>query len=184
MVTLNRDIQQLNLVRNNITSLSAGEFYKKKFRNLQKIYLNSNQLSTIHSSAFYKLTGLIELDLSENYLTNLSQIDNDNNKHQFTVDELMMRKSYKKQEEEEENEEVENDEKVASNNYKSLQSTTKRKQSELMINIINANNNRSDSFLQDLSQLRQLNLASNQLSRLEEFIFSPLIQLRQLYLSR
>lgn len=73
MQTLNRDIQLLNLASNNISRLGPEEFSLKKFRNLQKLYLNSNQLTRIHPAAFFKLTGLIELDLSENTLARLGE---------------------------------------------------------------------------------------------------------------
>lgn len=72
MPTLNRDIQQLNLASNNLTSLEAQAFHKRKFRNLQKLFINRNQLGQISGQAFYKLTGLIELDLSENLLAELA----------------------------------------------------------------------------------------------------------------
>lgn len=71
MPTLTRDIQLLNLTANNIISLRRAEFYRKKFRNLQKIHLASNKLLRIDPNAFFKLTGLVELDLSENLLAQL-----------------------------------------------------------------------------------------------------------------
>lgn len=77
LATLNRDLQQLNLSSNNLTSLGRDEFLRKKFSNLQKIFLNSNQIARIHSSAFYKLIGLIELDLSENFISKLEDQEED-----------------------------------------------------------------------------------------------------------
>lgn len=148
MPTLNRDIQQLNLASNVITELKNDEFSRKKFRNLQKIYLNSNRLTKIDSNAFYKLTGLIELDLSENSISSL-----DNEASDKAGDNLDVEESFNIEDER----------------------TTKNKSFIIK---------RTNSFLEDLVQLRQLNLTSNKLSRIGRFTFSPLTQLRQLYLSR
>jgi len=146
MPTLNRDIQQLNLASNNITTLHGAEFFKKKFRNLQKIYLSSNKLSQIDSGAFYKLTGLIELDLSENLVVRFEESFDDGA-------ELGDQDGAE----------------LAASESESLRTRFSGKRG---------------SFLQDLGQLRLLNLASNKLKKLEKFAFSPLTQLRQLYLSR
>lgn len=149
MPTLNRDIQQLNLASNNLTSLEEAEFYRKKFRNLQKLYLNTNQLLRIHSNAFHKLTGLIELDLSENLISSL--------KSKFQV-------SPKPEQD------------LQSSQWNLVTKPEHR---------LDKSNLAESSFLNsDLSQLRHLNLASNQLIKLENFAFSQLGQLRQLILSR
>lgn len=71
MPTLNRDIQLLNLTNNLIVGLESDEFYEKKFINLQKIFLNHNKISYVHHRAFNKLTGLVELDLSYNIISEL-----------------------------------------------------------------------------------------------------------------
>lgn len=143
MPTLNRDLQQLNLTGNKIASLRKAEFYRKKFRNLQKIYLSANGLHRIDSGAFYKLTGLVELDLSENLLTRLGeQLD-----ETYTGEQL-------------------------GEDLEDIQ--------ELSVNATGS----KGSFLHDLSQLRSLNLASNQLTHLAGFIFEAQVQLRQLILSR
>lgn len=150
MQTLNRDIQQLNLSTNNITQLESGEFFKKKYRNLQKIFINDNQIASIDSDAFDKLTGLIELDLSENQLHN-----ND-------------RTGVRHRTESHANDEQDN-----------------HNMEDYEVGFKDDNTNQDKlSFLRHLTQLRQLNLASNHLSRLDKFTFSQLTQLRQLSLSR
>lgn len=123
MPTLARDIQSLNLSNNLISELGDAELSEKKFRNLQRLYLSANQLFQIHPNAFFKLTGLIELDLSYNQLISLVQ--------------------------------------EASNGNES-----------------------SECFMRQLANLRQLNLASNKLARLEARTFADLRQLRQLILSK
>lgn len=151
MPTLNRDIQQLNLASNSISRLKRAEFYRKKFRNLQKIYLNANQILHIDSSAFYKLTGLVELDLSENLISKF--------------DEQQMNEN-------------DSSEDLRLEDFEDL----KNKSSKLAEQT--SGSERAKTFLQDLSQLRHLNLASNQLERIEKFTFAPLTQLTKLTLSR
>lgn len=160
MPTLNRDIQQLNLASNNISNLSGSEFFKKKFRNLQKIYLNTNQLRKIDSSAFYKLTGLVELDLSENMISGFDDklIVEGNHNATDSVDSLAVVIDQR-----------------TSTNHRQVVGAGRRREGRI---------HGVRTFLQDLTQLRQLNLASNRLTRLDEFTFSPLTQLHQLYLSR
>lgn len=168
MPTLNRDIQQLNLASNNITSLGRNEFYEKKFRNLQKINLSANQLLKIHRRAFYKLTGLVELDFSENLIS------------RFDYDQVFDSIS-------------ENEELPAARRDKAAAEVVDRRPNERRLASIGGprqadaddeSSQNSSTFLQDLTQLRVLNLASNQLIALEKFTFSPLAQLRQLYLSK
>lgn len=151
MSTLNRDIQQLELSHNNITRLNQSEFYNNKFRNLQKIYLNSNQVHKIEPNAFYKLTGLIELDLSNNLMTELTFSEHQS---QLTISNLSMVDSDS------------GDNMIATANNTHIVNRLKR------------------SFLYDLVTLRQLNLASNQLTELEAYTFVRLGQLRQLILSK
>lgn len=71
MSTLDRDIQVLNITGNKISRLSDDELSRKNFMNLQKIYLNSNSISSIDRRAFHKLIGVIELDLSDNRIEKL-----------------------------------------------------------------------------------------------------------------
>lgn len=152
MPTLNRDIQALNLSYNQIVRLGRMEFLRKKFRNLQKIQLNSNGLESIEPSAFYKLTGLIELDLSDNSLSSLQDSGLSSPSHFGDLEDL---------------------EPATTSNKTKIQDNNNNK------------NQNAESFLnQNLAQLRQLNLEANRLRRIEEFAFSPLMQLRQLYLSR
>lgn len=121
------------------------EFAQKKFKNLQKIQLDHNKLQTIEPGAFHKLTGLIELDLSDNQLEQLEL--------EFGGQALAVSRV--------------------------VQSITP-----------NANptsqpwDGAPKSFLQDLVQLRHLNMNSNRLKRIGSLAFSPTVQLRQLYLSR
>lgn len=148
MSTLNRDIQLLNLAHNNLTTLRRREFSRKKYRNLQKLYLNTNQLHRIDSEAFFRLTGLIELDLSENLISRFDdQLDFDPEQRQeFQEDD--------------------------SKSEEKLRAETWDKGTKV-----------ARSFISHLTQLRQLNLNSNQLTCLSAFAFSPLRQLRQLLLS-
>lgn len=147
MPTLTRDIQSLNLTSNNIVILRRAEFYRKKFRNLQKIYLAANKLLRIDQNAFYKLTGLVELDLSENLL---AQLDGEQLDESYSTSGLF------------------------SEDFDDIQ--------ELSVNTPTATTRLG--FLHDLSQLRLLNLASNQLTSLSASVFVSQTQLRQLILSR
>lgn len=158
MPTLARDIQQLDLSSNSLTSLQESEFLVKKFKNLQKIYMSANQLLRVHPGAFHKLTGLIELDLSENLISDLSSAA------------AASSSAEEAQAQAEGEAEAEEEEEARS---KQMQFVSPRKKKKKKI-----------TFLSPLAQLRQLNLASNQLTRLGEFAFSPAKQLRQLYLSR
>lgn len=152
MLTLNRDIQQLNLTANNISSLREEEFHRKKFRNLQKVYLGANKISRVHSRAFYMLTGLIELDLSQNFIVSL-QVDDSEGEQQDSIV-------------------------VASSREEQLGANNKTQ-------VANSKSSRpKGSFLEHLAALRQLNLASNQLTSVEAGAFVQLSQLRQLILSR
>lgn len=186
MSTLSRDIQQLNLAANNITSLKWAEFQGKKFVNLQKIYLNSNQIEKIHPGAFYKLTGLIELDLSDNLLVSFeSEFEEEAN----VVDEAIASLAPPTEAEEEEEEEVEEEEDEEEENEEDEEAKVRRvaarKKLEAKLDHSGSPGRREKTtFLQDLSQVRELNLASNQLKRLDKFTFSALTQLRQLDLSR
>lgn len=146
MPTLNRDLQMLNLTRNKILVLTSEEFNRKKWRNLQKIYLNSNKIKRIDNRAFHKLTGLVELDLSDNQLARLEdQID---------------------QQEAE-----------------LLQASLSEPAIETSLKIASRGRNRG-TFLSELTQLRILDLSGNNITKLDDFSFSALNQLRQLHLSR
>lgn len=85
MPTLARDIQSMNLSNNLISELGDAELSEKKFRNLQRLYLATNKIVSIHPNAFYKLTGLIELDLSFNELISLHQMSSNNNSNTLTT---------------------------------------------------------------------------------------------------
>jgi len=156
MSTLNRDIQLLDLARNNLTILRRQEFWRKNYRNLQKLFLNSNQLARVHEAAFFKLTGLIELDLSENLLSRFDE-------------------QFESREEEVEEEASFRDEKHSEEHQETSRNEGSPEE---------RSNKSAKSFLHHLVQLRQLNLNSNQFTSLGENCFSPLSQLRQLFLSR
>lgn len=191
MPTLNRDIQQLNLASNNISTLGPAEFYKKKFTNLQKIYLATNQLFRVHSGAFYKLTGLIELDLSENSIASLANnAEEDDGDNDSSIDHdqdfgaqiddkeeasATTRKNASDKPPASRSQEFQEDFRTSSKKLGRAKPTTTTR---LVVR------GQPGSFLRGLSQLRQLNLASNQLKRIDKFTFSPLTQLRQLILSR
>lgn len=168
--TLNRDIQHLDLAENNITHLGDDEFYAKKFRNLQKIHLSSNQISRIEPSAFRKLTGLIELDLSSNSIAellqrtdelNLGSVGQEPNQRvgDSSINEAQM---------------ISN---TRSSNDKSQLASNQSSDTKLVKSVL-------PTFLYELTRLRQLNLASNQLQRLDAFTFIRMAQLRQLFLSK
>lgn len=156
--TLNRDVQQLNLASNNITTLRRAEFARKQFKNLQKIYLTSNQLQHVDFGAFRKLTGLVELDLSENLIERFDES-------------LEMKVGGLAGDDEEQEDEEEAEEAQVQANQSARQKKSSRKLA-------------TRTFLGALRSVRQLNLNSNQLTRIEKFAFSPLGQLRQLSLSK
>lgn len=163
MSTLNRDIQVLNLTRNSISLLKSREFYEKKFGNLQKLYLSSNQIDRIEGESFYKLIGLVELDLSENLLKSFELVDN-----QLVVNPIS---SY---------EDTSQDNENATN-----EDLVKVKPQEVAIQYDKQQSRRfTRSFLEHLASLRHLNLNSNQLQTIGPHLFGPLVQLRQLYLSK
>lgn len=154
--TLDRDIQLLNLSSNLIEQIEAQEFYERKFSNLQKLFLASNQIEHIDPSAFHKLIGLIELDLSQNFLHSLEP----------------QRAAFKRRRQDENQVVSDNqeDDEEAQRGYHEEPGARRGKNKE--------------TFLRHLSKLRHLNLNSNRLRRINEFTFSPLPQLRQLYLSK
>lgn len=179
MPTLNRDIQQLNLAQNVIVELKSEEFSGKKFRNLQKIYLNSNQIRQIDLKAFYKLTGLIELDLSDNLISKLTDDD-----------QLITSKADHVKDDESDTNLIKGldslkDTKMENRTLSSSSSSSFEHQQQMTaMSKRRYKLFKRKSFLQDLTQLRQLNLTSNQLTEIGQFVFSPMTQLRQLFLSR
>lgn len=177
MQTLQRDIQLLNLSSNQIGQLDEMEFYEKKFGNLQKLYLNANQLRHIHTSAFYKLTGLIELDLSDNLLTSFRWAPPDRDDGTKLAPVASTRQAANDSDE---------DEQATRRSGDKLTSSFKPRTTSTEVQTVARIKTRvkTKTFLQDLSQLRQLNLNSNRLKRIGPFTFSPLVQLRQLYLSK
>lgn len=153
--TLNRDIQFLYLSGNNLTKLNEQEFDRKNFRNLQKLFLNSNELVQIHASAFYKLTGLIELDLSENFLPSIFSSSINSSNHQLEQNEQQKQKQQ-------------------TDNEKQIMQKKKLKQ----------NKRRDWNFLKHLTQLRHLNMNANKLTELESGSFIYSSHLRHLSLSK
>lgn len=63
--------QVLNFSGNSLTILQSERFMKMDLTNLQKIYLARNQIFKIHDRAFQGLTNLVELDLSENVISQI-----------------------------------------------------------------------------------------------------------------
>lgn len=150
----------MDLSENNITHLSEAEFYTKKFQNLQKIYLNSNQIDRIAPNAFHKLTGLIELDLSSNFLVDLHE--------RALVSQMISSLDGDTSKSSKQSKNDNNNKRNKTGNEQEASVTTRRLKS---------------TFLYELTQLRQLNLASNQLGKLDAFTFIRMGQLRQLFLS-
>ncbi|CAH0719282.1 unnamed protein product, partial [Brenthis ino] len=66
------DIQVLDLHGNNINELQQDALATIELLNLQRLNLSSTNLRFLHQNAFRELRILIELDLSRNYLTELS----------------------------------------------------------------------------------------------------------------
>lgn len=69
--TLDAEMQVLDLSGNTITRLVKDTFKTAGLINLQRIFLRSAKIREVHRDAFYELTILIEVDLSDNELTNL-----------------------------------------------------------------------------------------------------------------
>lgn len=63
--------QVLDLNDNNFQMLPSRAFQERGLVNLQKLFLARCKLGTIADDAFYQLTNLVELDLSENLLTHV-----------------------------------------------------------------------------------------------------------------
>lgn len=175
MPTLARDIQQLNLSQNSVASLGEAEFYKKNFRNLQKLYLSSNSLSRIDSSAFFKLTGLVELDLSDNQVSDLCGFEAASSRAKqlaTTTSELSPDANNN------------NNNNSDSRAFGPPESLDGWGSSSVQLMQEDAKARHQAGFLDELVQLRQLNLASNKLTRLGAFVLSKLVSLRQLVLSK
>lgn len=66
------DIQVLDLHGNTLLELQEDAFAKIELLNLQRLNLSLTNLKYLHQNAFRELRILIELDLSRNYLTELS----------------------------------------------------------------------------------------------------------------
>lgn len=167
MQTLNRDIQLLNLASNNISILKRNEFSRKKFRNLQKLYLNTNQLMHVDSDAFFKLTGLVELDVSENLISRFDES-------------LPEPGDADKQQAPDGSADDDEPEPRGATTSPGSQDSSAAARANKTQPISGSKRN----FLRHLVQLRVLNMNLNQLVRLEAFTFAPLVQLRQLFLSK
>lgn len=63
--------QVLDLNANNFQILPSRAFQERGLVNLQKLFLSRCKLGAISDDAFYQLTNLVELDLSENLLTHV-----------------------------------------------------------------------------------------------------------------
>ncbi|UYV75763.1 kek1 [Cordylochernes scorpioides] len=61
-------VQVLQLSRNNLTFIPANAFFGVGLVNLQRVYLDKCGVEHIDEFAFYKITNLVELDLSYNLL--------------------------------------------------------------------------------------------------------------------
>ncbi|KAL1439699.1 hypothetical protein MTO96_001275 [Rhipicephalus appendiculatus] len=66
---MDESLQVLNLTHNLIQTLPKRAFLTAGLVNVQKLYLSRCELSHIDDSALFKVTNLIELDLSDNKLT-------------------------------------------------------------------------------------------------------------------
>lgn len=66
---MDESLQVLNLTHNLIQTLPKRAFFTAGLVNVQKLYLSRCELSHIDDSALFKVTNLIELDLSDNKLT-------------------------------------------------------------------------------------------------------------------
>lgn len=69
---LSADIQVLDLYGNTLKSLDQDAFARIGLLNLQRLNLSATSLRTVHSDAFRELRILIELDLSQNELLQIS----------------------------------------------------------------------------------------------------------------
>jgi Leucine-rich repeat (LRR) protein len=65
--------QSLNLSGNAIPVLSARQFSRFGLVNLQRLSLSKSGVEQVDGSAFDGLTNLIEMDLAENLLTEVSR---------------------------------------------------------------------------------------------------------------
>ncbi|CAG0890235.1 unnamed protein product [Cyprideis torosa] len=68
---LSSEIQHLNLSGNPLRSLPKDAFSSIGLAHVQKLYLSSCSIKTVHRSAFDDLGNMIELDLSGNAIENL-----------------------------------------------------------------------------------------------------------------
>lgn len=59
------------MTNNRLDHLTKWIFFNANFTNVQKIFLANNQLESIEEGAFYRLIGLVELDVSANLLQKL-----------------------------------------------------------------------------------------------------------------
>ncbi|XP_039283641.1 leucine-rich repeat-containing protein 4 [Nilaparvata lugens] len=63
--------QVLDMTGNNLQILPADMFVRAELLNLQRVYLRSCKIGQIDDRAFYGLSNLVELDLSDNLLTSV-----------------------------------------------------------------------------------------------------------------
>ncbi|OQR68433.1 leucine-rich repeat and fibronectin type-III domain-containing protein 5-like [Tropilaelaps mercedesae] len=66
---LSSEVQVINLERNNFQTLPTRIFQERGLTNLQKIYLQHCRLGRVAEDSLHQLTNLVELDLSDNLLT-------------------------------------------------------------------------------------------------------------------
>lgn len=69
--SLDSEMQVLNLSGNSISKLGKDAFKNVGLLNLQRIYMRSSKLREVHRDAFRDLIILVEVDLSDNEITNL-----------------------------------------------------------------------------------------------------------------
>uniref|UniRef100_A0A2S2PTV6 Immunoglobulin superfamily containing leucine-rich repeat protein n=1 Tax=Schizaphis graminum TaxID=13262 RepID=A0A2S2PTV6_SCHGA len=72
-LSLNPDMQVLDLSSNNIRHLPEDAFKKVGLLNLQRVFLRGCGIRNVHKDAFRELKILIELDLSDNLIGSLHQ---------------------------------------------------------------------------------------------------------------
>lgn len=157
--TLNSDLQVLDLQQNFISYLKKDEFSSAGLLNLQRIFLKNSSLREIHRDAFRDLKILIEVDLSNNYI---SVIPRDTFAGNDRLKVLILSGNPLKQ--------------LFNEQFPTLPHLRSLELENCQIRIL-----ARDAFVQ-LDQLEKLNLRQNDLENLSEVVFVPLVSLKSLAL--
>lgn len=157
--SLNSDMQVLDLTGNAIPYLTEDAFQSVGLINLQRVFIRSARVHEVHKDAFRDLTILVEVDISDNLITNL-------NPETFSGN-LRLKALYLSGNPLRE---------LPSEQFAPLPHLRSIELVNCQLTLINSN------AFKHVPGLESLNLKDNKLSQLSESVFHPIAQLKTLVL--